>query len=1034
MSIISISVRRPITIFMITLIVSVLGWFSYSKLAVDLMPDISFPILTVITEYEGVSPYEIETLVTKPIEEVAASIESIDSLTSNSYEGRSIVRLRYKWGHNLDVAVNDLRSKLDQLKDILPTDAKQPVILKFDVNAIPILWVGVSGEMSRVKLRAFTEKVLKARFERIEGVAQAEIEGGLEREVHVNVNYNQLQAKNLTLKDVVTAIKNENVDVAIGDMNIKNKKYILRAQGKFKSVQEINNIVVKRINEISVKIKDIATVEDGIRDVKTFIRVNGVPALTLRMIKQAKSNTVKTAERIHKEIRRLQKDPILKERGVYIRTIRDTSIYVKRSISNVQSSALYGAFIAVLVLVIFLRNFRSTFIISLSMVVSVIATFIFIYGAKFTLNMMSFGGLALGIGMLVDNSVVVMENIYRHRIDTLNSIEASLKGTSEVANAIIVSTLTTIVVFLPLFFFEGITGIMFSQLAYMVSFSLICSLFVALTMIPAFSSRFLHIFQQDKRHKLFQTLEKTMVLILDTIEKDFISFLNICLKHNKITISIFASIFALSIFLVRFIGFDFMTDTDEGEIRINGDMSAGINIETTGKKFFEIESILLKDFKNVIDVIYTRVGQSGYRRQQENAGYMDIYLKDLEIRKIGVKQIVKQMQNRLKSIKHIRLRIRESSFFLFRIMSGGEDRVNLEIMGHDLIKGDLLAKDIMSRLRKIKGFTYLRNSRELGSPELTISVDREKARSMGLSVNDIGKYLQTAVLGEVASRYTDGEYEYDIRVRINQDQINSIKNIEGLSYPINEKEKILFKNLIKIKRDIGPIVIERLNQQRVIYIQGGVAGRDTQTMLNEIKRALSDIDFNKKYENFYINYGGIFEEQTKAYSELMTGLILAVCLVYMVMAAQFESFKAPFVIMFTVPLAFTGVILIFYLSGKTFDIQGFIGSIMLTGIVVNNSIILVDFIMQRHQGGGISLIDAIIDAGAKRLRPILMTTLTTICALIPLAIGIGEGSEMQISLAFAVIGGLSYSTLVSLLFIPCLYLLFFRNQDRIIEK
>ncbi|MDH4127912.1 MAG: efflux RND transporter permease subunit [Spirochaetota bacterium] len=1032
MKVVDFSIKRPVTTLMITLIVIILGAFSFTRLAVDLMPDISFPVVTIQTDYEGVSPQEIETLVTRPIEEVAATIQNMDRIISNSYEGRSVVRVFFKWGQNLDEVSNDLRAKLDRTKELLPLDAKPPILLKFDMNAIPIMWIGVSDYSEiestvskKVKLRLFAEKILKNRFERIEGVAQAQVTGGLEREIHINLRYHELQAKNVSIKDVVSALKAENIDIPVGDIDVKTNKYILRAVGKFKSTNEINDVVIKRINGVSVTVKDLADVDDSYKDIKSFTRVNGEDALLITITKQADANTVQTADRIRIETENLLKEQGIKDMGVNIRIIRDTSKFIKRSMSNVQESAMYGGVIAVFVLLFFLRNIRSTLIISASIIISIVATFIFIKGAHFTLNMMSFGGLALGIGMLVDNSIVVLENVFRHRIDTHSSIEASQKGTMEVSNAIVVSTLTTVVVFLPLFFLEGVIGIMFNQLAFMVSFSLMCSLMVALTIIPAFTSRFLHLFEMQHKTKYIRILETFIKNILESLEKNYTGLLKKVLNHKKFTISLFAIIFIFSLFLTSLIGFDFMPDTDEGEIRINGDLPVGTNVKTTDIKFKDIE----KELKKIkeIDIIYTRIGESGWRTLQQNAGSIEIYLKDFKERKRSDKQIVKEIQKRLSKIKGIELRVRESSFFLFRYMRGGDDRITLEILGHDFKKGDEITNEIIKRLRKIKGITYLRPSREYGNPEYAISIDRRKTKEMGLSVSQVGSYLQSAILGEVASRFSDGEYEYDIRVQIKKEDIKDIESIKNLSFPTENKDRIPFKSLMSVKKTIGPMVVERLNQQRVIYIQGGIGNRDTKSILDDIKNSLSTL---KLPERFYINYGGIFEEQGKAYSELIIGIILSICLVYMVMAAQFESFKAPFVIMFTIPISFVGVILIFFITKTSFDIQGFIGSIMLTGIVVNNSIILVEFIQQLSKNPNVVLEDVVVEAGSKRLRPILMTTLTTTLALIPLAIGIGEGSEMQIPLALAVIGGLSFSTLVSLLLIPCIYILFFKKKEK----
>ncbi len=1031
MKLVDLSVRRPITIFMITLIAVFLGVFSYMNLTIDLMPDITYPIITIQTDYEGVSPQDMETSITQPIEEVVGAVEGMEKLTSMSMEGRSVVRVSFKWGQSLEEASNDISAKINRIRDRLPEDANSPIISKFDLNAAAIMWVGVSGRMSRVKLRTIAERELKRRFERINGLAQASIVGGLEREIHVDLRYDDLQKRNISIDDVINALQMENIDQAAGDIHVKGQKkslrYILRTSARFRSVDEIKDIIIKRVGSIPVILSELADVIDTHKDVKTFVRVNGKNALLFRLVKQPDANTVEVARKLRREVEKMQSDPSI---HVDIQITRDLSTYIKRSITNVQQAGMFGGIIAIFVLIIFLRNLRSTFIIAVSMFVSIISTFIFMKGTGFTLNMMTFGGLALGIGMLVDNSVVVIENIFRHRAENTDPIEASRVGTREVSNAITISTITTAVVFLPLFYVEGTIGIMFRQLAFMVSFSLVSSLIVALTIIPAFSSRFLKDQGQSSKNSIMAFLDKKMAKVLESLETSYTQVLNTLLNHKIKSVLSFIIFVGLISLLVHFIGFDYMPTTDEGEIRINGDLEVGTPVTVTDKRFRLIEKVIKEEFGDSIDSMFTRIGRGGYRRLQEQSGYMNIILKDLGKRQNTSKELAEIIKKRLlefpKIREFIRFRVRSRSLFLLRMLRGGEDRISLELRGHDLKKGKMLAEKIKARLigvNGVKGITDLRTSREEGNLEYTVNVDRRQARDLGLSSSEIADFLQTANLGKVATRFSDGEYQHDILVRLKQDKIKDLDAIRNLTYFVNGN-KIKLKNLIHITKDRGPITIERLNQERVIYINGGIAGRDSQAILKDIKEAVSSIDMP---ENYYIRYGGVFEEQEKAYSELLLGIILAVCLVYMVMAAQFESFKAPLVIMFTVPMAFGGVILIFYLTKTLFDVQAFIGSIMLTGIVVNNSIVLVDFIQQISKRSGSSVKEAIIEAGSKRLRPILMTSLTTIFALIPLAVGIGEGSELQIPMALAVIGGLSFSTLISLFLIPCIYLLFFKK-------
>lgn len=1015
-------VHRPILTFMIFLVIVILGIVSFSRLSIDLMPEVTYPVISVIASYGNVGPQEMEQLVTRPIEEALAAVQGVEEITSTSSEGRSMVRVSFVWGSDLDVAANDIRDRIDRVLGRLPEDMERPMIRKFDVSAFPILMLGISSNLNPLDLRLLVEDQVKYRIERVQGVASVDIRGGLNREIHVDLQSEKLKALGLSPDAVIGAMRNENRNIPAGLYERGNLEVLVRTQGEYLSLDEIRNTVITIRNGTPIQIRDVANVVDSWEEIRQVNRINDKPGLQISINKQSGTNTVKAAEAVLNEMERINRDIP----QIQIIPIIDTSKYIKQSINNVGSSLFLGGILAVVVLFLFLRNVSSTAIIATAIPISVIATFGLMYFGGFTLNMMTFGALALGIGMLVDSSIVVLENIYRHREGKASSLQSAMDGTAEVGPAIIASILTTIVVFLPVVFIRGMSGIMFQQMAYVVSFSLLCSLVVALTFIPMLASRFLryqsleHYKGESKLHKLFALSEETF----KRTEKRYGQFLQWALGHRKTVVLATCGLFVFAVVLVRFIGVELMPAADEGEVSVNLEMAVGTKLEIMDQTTRVVENIVRQSVPEMVSML-TRAGGGGYRSSGGHTGQVRVTLVSKKNRKRSSEQVANDLRRLLANLPGVTIRTRAGQgMFLLRMGSTSTDNVNVEVRGYDLETAHQLAQSVEQVIQRVPGITDTQISRQEGSPEQVIRIDRQKAADLGLSVSRIGDALQTTVGGTQASFYRERGKQYRILVRLSEEDRKDLEDLLDLTVVNNRGEPVVLRNVVRAVPLEGPVSLERKDQERIITIRANFTGRDMGSVVSDIRRELRSVPVPR---DFAILFGGDFEEQQKAFRELLFGFILAIVLVYMVMAGQFESFRDPFVVLFSIPMALIGVVVTMILTGTIFSMQAFIGCIMLAGIVVNNAILLVDCTNQLRRSENLPLMEAIRTAGSCRLRPILMTTFTTVLALLPLSFGLGEGGEAQAPLARVVIGGLLSSTMITLVLIPVVYSLLERK-------
>lgn len=1012
------SVKHPIFTVMIVLIVIILGVVSLSRLPVDLMPDITYPTLSIQTSYENASPEEIEELISRPIEAALSAVPGVESIYSSSSEGNSTVRVTFDWGTDLDDAANDIRDRLDRVIPRLPEEADRPSLRKFDPANFPILILGASSDLDPVQMRRILDDQIKYRIERVPGVASVDIWGGLQREIHVNLYADKIKAIGLPLDYVLAKIRSENVDVPAGTIERGNLEVLIRIPGIYTDLEELRNTVVAVREGVPIQLKEIASVEDSWEKIRRIVRIDGQPGIRLSINKQSGKNTVDIARKVFSELERIKLDIP----QIQLTPIIDTSKYIQNSIKSVGSAALYGGILAVLVLLLFLRSFRSTIIIAAAIPISIIATFTLIYFGGFTLNIMTLGGLALGIGMLVDNAIVVLENTYRLQESGDSPLKAAINGSAEVTSAIIASTLTTLAVFLPMVFVRGMTGIMFKQLAYVVSFSLLCSLVIALTLVPMLSNKILRITKiqtstsKTLKHKIWITSRQSFTLM----ENSYKNLLHYALGHRGLVLGIAALLLIGSLPLIRFVGSEFMPSADEGEVRVSGEMSVGTRVEVMDEKFKIIAAIVKKEIPEINSMVESMGGSSW--RAGAYRGNIRISLKPESERSRSSEEIADALRLKLINIPGIVIQTRPGQgLFLMRMGTSEGDRMQVEIRGYDLETANLLAEQVKTVIENVEGVTDARLSRETGTPEELIIIDRQKAADMRLTVSQIANTLQTILSGTHASNYREGGREYWIRVKVKDSEKMNLDNILDLTLTNTEGRPVVLRNVVDVRPREGPVRIERKDQERIINVYADISGRDMGSVLADARERLRSIPIPR---DFSIIFAGDYEEQQKAFHELLLSLTLALLLVYMIMASLYESIVDPFVVMFSVPLAAIGVILMLFFTKTTFNVQSYIGCIMLGGIVVNNAILLVDHTNLLRRRDGMPMKEAIEEAGRRRLRPILMTAMTTIMALLPLALGLSAGGSAQAPLARAVIGGLISSTLITLVIVPVVYSIF----------
>ena len=1014
MSLPEFSIKRPVTVLMAVMVCLLLGFIAFTEIPVDLMPEVNYPTLSVTTDYEGVGPEEIETLISRPLEQIVSAAPGVERVTSTSSEGRSSVRIEFVFGTDIEVAADEVRSRLDRGRRTLPDDIEPPTIFKFDVTQFPIMFLTVAtDEMDPRELRMFTEKNILYRFERIKGVGQVRVGGGLRREIHIDLNLEKLRALDLSVAQVVNTVRDENLNRPVGPVKEGRFDVLLRTSGEFNNVNQLLDVALASRDGVPVYVRDIAEVDDSHPDIRHYVGVNGSQALRLIMFKQSGSNTVKVSEAIWEEIADIHRD----YPHIRIDKTMDTADFINAAIRNVEAAAAVGAVLAVFVLLLFLRSVSSTLIIGAAIPISVVSTFALMYFNGFTLNIVSFGGLALGVGMLVDNAIVVLENIYRHREEGTESRQAALVGSREVGMAITASTLTTIAVFVPVMFIGGYAAQTFQQLAYVVSFSLLCSLVVALTVVPALCSRRKGT-ASGGGIRILRYAEQAMT----ALSRNYSEIIRWSLANRLVVTGLAAGLFVCALWLTGYVGVELEPQVDEGQIRINLESEPGTRAEVTKEIVDQMEAIVMRDVPE-IEYIMTEAGSdSPFRSIATHIGELRITLVDQSERERTAREITNMLRPKLMAVAPgVQLRTRISSGNFGRRRGGGDgadDRLQVTIRGYDPDTTANLALQVRDAMLSVDGVAEAQISRRPGTPEMLVRVDRLKAASVGMSVAEVAATLETAVGGRRSTFYREQGDEYDIVVRLREEDRLQLDQVGRIPLRTPQGNLIYANDVVRLNRQEGPVEINRVDQERIVYVSGTIGDRNLGAIIGDLRVEVDKINRPDGYE---IRFGGEWEDQQESFRQLTFAGILALLLVYMVMAAQFESLRDPFIILFSIPLAAIGVVTMLVITETTFNMQGFLGVIVLVGIVVNNAIVLIDYTNQLRRDHGYGIMDSVITAGGRRLRPIMMTTITTILGLTPMALGLGEGSELQVPMARVVIGGLLTSTLITLVFIPVVY-------------
>ncbi|MCL6635505.1 MAG: efflux RND transporter permease subunit [Peptococcaceae bacterium] len=1018
MKLVDFSVDRPVTIVMIILGLLVLGMFSLNFLSIDLLPEITNPAITISASYPGAGPQEVEHDVTKIIESGVGTIANVEKITSTSQTGSSQVQMQFAWGTNMDTALADVRARLELVKRRLPDAVDSVSVFKFDTNMMPIMNVALAGSLDQATLKKMVDDTIQPALERVEGVAAVTVRGGLTREVEVLVSPMKLQQYGLGINQVIQTLQGENVDVAGGIIPKGQKNYVVRGLGKYENIEQLKNVPIPLPQGGFIHVGDLAEVKDTFARQDSYTLLNGKPAVSLSIQKQSGANTVNVADKVKKELARLQ-DQL--PGNITFALAMDQSETIKNSINDVARTTMIGGCLAVVVLLVFLRNVRTTLVIALSIPFAVITTFTLMYFNKMTLNMMSMGGLSLGVGHMVDYSIVVLESIYRHRKSGKPAREAAKTGASEVATAVIASAITVAVVFLPMIFVKGLAGQIFKQFALTVAFSQLAALFVSLTLIPLICSRlFGRLEDGGQGDRWWHRLFRKSGVWYDSLDSKYRDLLVWSLRKRMLVVAVASAVTVASLFLAPFVGTEFMPSQDSGQFTVDVQLPNGTVLGETGKVMNRIGGIVAQvpEVENILTTVGG--GRSFFGGTQTEVGQLSVRLKPKAERKRTTDQIVEDIRGKVRGFPGATIRVSASSSgmgILSRAFSGRP--IEITIKGDDLNQLAQLAKQVTAVVNGVEGTRQVQNSMEAGRPELQIQFDREKIAQNNLTVGQVSQVLKVAGDGQVVSTMDEEGTAVDVRLMLSPEARSSTASLENL-FVSQGGVQLPLTQLSRFVEGEGPNVINRASMSRVAYVYGDYAGRDLGSIQKDIRAGIDRIPLPAGY---IIQYGGQQQDMAESFKSLGLALTLALLLVYMVMAGQFESLLYPFCIMFSIPVSVTGVVLSLLLTGRAFSMPAYIGVIMMSGIVVNNAIVLVDYINTLKKRG-LARNEAIVAAGPVRLRPILMTALTTLFGMLPLALGLGEGTETQAPMATVVIGGLFVSTFLTLVIVPVVYTLF----------
>ncbi|RUO24390.1 AcrB/AcrD/AcrF family protein [Aliidiomarina minuta] len=1029
----SLAIRRPIGTLSIASVIIVLGLFFVQRLPVDLLPHIEYPQITITVNYPGVAPEVMEEQVTRVIERNMAGAENLVLLDSRASEGRTNVNLHFELGTNLDLALQDAGRLLELARTQLPADIEPPRLYKRDPSQDPVWQAGFSSSIrSEVEVHDWVINQLTPQLNAINGVASVEAAGGQEREIQVVVDQHRLRAFGITMNDVNDLLAAENVDIAGGWMTSETFDVMAKTDGMLTSAEDVRNLLLTvPDSEQRIRLSEVAEVEDGHREQRLFARLNGTPAVQVSVTKQPESNTVDVVEQVQAVMAQLERSGFLPE-DIEYQAIDDPAYFIRGAITSVGTAALLGGLLAMLMVFLFLGSLRKSFVIGLSIPIAIMATFSLMGLSGLTLNVISLGGLALGVGLLLDNAIVMLENIFRHKEQLGKSADESAHaGAREVTSAITAGTLTNLAAVLPFLLITGYAAMIFRELILTISFAILATLAAALTVVPMLAALLARIKWQSglSESRLIRGFDQ----IIDVVRHGYVKALKPVLRFHYMTILVAA----LAVFgIIRIggeLGNEFLPQVDDGGVGVRLSLPSGTPPDETDRAARQIEEVIMQ--MPYVESVFALVGGhlgGGIVNPRPGTSNLRIQLEPASQRPdMSAGRWVNEAQSRLDELDlpGARISVRPPSISGLQFSPGGSD-FSISIVGEDLMGLRHTARDVAARLQGIEGLEGVEVGREDQSPLMRILVDRERAADLGLRVSEVGRAVRDAVDGAVPTRFIDGSYEYDIRVRLPRDQVADEEVLGNLILFRVQGEPVLLRDVAEFQLGEGPAHIERENQNRVVRINGDIntEASDVGTIMAEVERRMADFDLP---EDFSLIYSGQWETIQETNQELQTVVLLALFLVFVVLAVQYERLSNPLVILTAAPLSLLGVVGILGLTGTAMSAPVLIGVVLLIGIVVNNAILLVEYIEVGRREQGLSVYDAVLGAASVRLRPILMTTLTTVLGMLPLAIGLGQGAEIMHPLALAVVGGLSVSMFLTLFLVPAFYMIVSGIAERI---
>ena len=1013
MKIVDFSIRRPVTVTMVFVALAVFGTVAYDKLPLNLLPDLSYPTLTIRTEFEGAAPEEIENLISKPVENAVSVVDNVVRVSSISKPEVSDVVVEFSWKTDMDFASLAVRERLDLIQ--LPLNAEKPILLRYDPSTDPIMRVSVSGSPNLSMLRYQSDEFVKPDLESIGGVAAVRVSGGLEQEILVELDEQMLATLGISIQEVTSRLAQENINLTGGTLRDGEARYLVRTVNEFQDIAEMNDVIVAQRTGVPIRIRDIGTVYSGFKERDIITRINGQESVELAVFKAADANTVSVAEIVKERLEQLEIDYKGTRDPLEFDVVFDQSNFIRQSIDEVLSTAIWGGILAIAVLFAFLRSLKTTLIIGLSIPISIVTTFFLMYSSSISLNIMSLSGLALGIGMLVDNSIVVLESIFRYRTMGHGPREAANLGASEVGSAVVASTLTTICVFVPIIFVEGVAGQLFADQALTVTFSLAASLIVAIMLIPMLSSLGRPAGAPTSRTKEAKA-ESPFFLV-----RPYDWFLSKVLNYRWSAILTALVLFVLSIQLLGRLGSELIPEVSQGEFFVDIRLPSGVPVEQTSRRLREFEEILA-DFPAAASY-YTMAGsgnQTGVQavEEQEHIGQILVKLQPGMLHE-NEARATEDLRKGFGRIPGVEYKFSRPNLFSFKTP------VEVILQGYNLKSLKAYAGRLRARLESIEGLRDLKSSTEEDNPEVQIRFDRRKLANYNFTINQIASLVRNKIQGEIPTEFSERDRRIDVRVRLREMDRSSLADLRNLVINPGQTNPIILSSLAEVSLEQGPAEIRRVGPERVAVISGNIVGRDLQGIVTDIETMIAGMSLPS---DFYAYVGGQSEERAVAFESMRFALLLAVFLVYLVMASQFESLVQPLVIMFAIPFAAIGVSVALFITNQVLNVVVLIGFIVLAGIVVNNAIVLLDLTNQLRKQGS-KKFDAIRQACSIRLRPILMTTSTTVLGLLPMAVSLGEGSELRIPLAITIIGGLITSTLLTLVLVPVVYTVVVRETD-----